>query len=201
MNDIEREAAQLLSGYVKEERPPHEVDVMIRIRLRSEARRRTTRRWIGAWAVAAAFVLVLWALGSAGLLLRTDRDASSAAQHAVGLPDTGGSVVKAAGPQSMQPSPPAPEPEPEATDDDPGVEALREARRLMRAGKFAAAFERLEPCGQTVGTDDLLEECEFISAQALCRSGDVTEGRQRAANFRSRWPNSSHARKLSNFCP
>ena len=200
MNDVEREAAQLLSCYVKEERPPPGVDVMVRARLRDEARRRTTRRWIAVWAVAAALVLVLWALGSAGLQLRTFADAASAALHAAESPDTRGSVVKAARPRSKQPSPAPPEPEPEPNG-DPGVEALREAHGLMRAGNFEAAFERLEPCEKTVGTDDLVEDCEYIAAQALCRFGNVVEGRRRAAIFRSRWPNSSHVKILSIFCP
>lgn len=196
MKDMERDALKILARYAAEERPPPAVDAEILARLRRKAGSRSRNtRWSTAFALAAAVVAVVWALRTVAPSRQAEREARSAAPHTA-LPATG---------QRPRSSGPPPADDPVALDVpasgmDPGVEALRAARELVRAGDFERALERLGPCPQTVGTDDLLEECEFLTLQALCGAGELIEGRPRIVAFRRRWPRSSHSDALSGFC-
>lgn len=198
MKDLEREAARLLACYEEDERPPPEVDARIRAHLRREtARSDVSHRWLSVGLlVAAAAVLLVCVLGPAVLSRQIDADDSAALHNAAPI-----SPQKTVPPHKSVPPIASPQPEttPEAGD-DPGVVILRTARGLMRDGSFKDAYTRLEPCHHTVGTDDLLEECELLVVQALCGAGELVKGRGRLASFRQRWPRSIHARQLSTLC-
>jgi|JI10StandDraft_1071094.scaffolds.fasta_scaffold23154_6 hypothetical protein len=194
MNEQERVAVALLARYAAEERPPPAVDASIRARLRAEASRPHRRvHGLAVCAFMAAALLLWWALGPA-VLSRTVVRGDSAALHMEEDPDGRHAVVRDA-------TPPSPPPIlADDDDDDPGVTALRAARDLVRAGAYEQAFARLEPCPRTVGTDDLLEECDYLVLQALCGAGEHQEGRRRIATFHDRWPRSIHEPKLTELC-
>lgn len=194
MNEQERDAAALLARYAAEERPPPAVDASIRARLSAEATRPRRRvRGLAVCALMAAALLLWWALGPAGLS-RTIVRGDSAALHMKEDPDRRDAVVRDATPPSPPPILAT------ADDDDPGVTALRAARDLVQAGAYEQAFAQLEPCRRTVGTDDLLEECESLVIQALCGAGDRQEGRRRIAALLGRRPGSIHGPKLTELC-
>lgn len=194
MKDLEREAERLLACYQEEERPPPAIDARIRARLRREASTEANHRWLVLGLLAAAAALVL--LGPAVLPRYAGPD-DSAALHGMEPANQQGTVSS---PNSPKTDPPVTA-TPLESDEDPGVAALRIARELLRAGSYRAVYERLEPCPDTVGSDDLREECEFLIARALCGAGELAQGRRRIVFFREHWPQSIHTRELSSLCP
>lgn len=196
MNELERDVAGLLARYTAEERPPAAVDASIRALLHAEATRPRRRlRGLAVYALAAAALLLWWVLGPT-VMSRATVLGNSTALRMVESPDRQYPIVHDATPP---PRPSAPD-DAADDDDDPGVTALRAARELIGAGAYEEAFARLEPCPRTVGTDDLLEECEFLGLQALCGAGARQEARRRIAAFLDRWPGSIHAPKLTELC-
>lgn len=219
MNDLEREAERLLALYAEVERPPPELDERMLAYLREETHRRDGRRQAIVWAVLIAAAILLWIFISPGLGSHDESDSGGAAVYGQAPGGTNGAAVQGArAGQPTVPSQPEPLPSPvrppratpklpratpePADDDDPGVEALREARGLLRAGAFTRAFERLEPCARTVGTDDLQEDCEVLVIEALCRAGKLPEAQRRLDVLRGQSHGSAHIHfdRLSKIC-
>lgn len=199
MNDLERDAERLLARYMAEERPPPAVDVLVYARIRREARRHTRRMWLGtACIAAAASLLLLWAVDPRGSL-RSERTAPVAAVYAKSSDGVRPAIQGAAEDRPEQAPQPTPIPVP--AESRAPHDALLDARRHIDAGDHGAALELLEPCPQKIGTDALLEDCEVLVIEAMCRSGDLDAGRRRIARIRGHWPGSIQIKRLSKFCP
>lgn len=198
MNNIERDAGTWLTRYADEERPPHHVDIMIRTKIRRAARHQTSKIWIGVWAIAAATLLLLWAVVPDSPPHRGVGDDSFSALHAAGSSlarvATGRPLEARAMPaQTSTPAPNRASEEP----DEPGSAALLTARLRIDSGDFKGALERLEPCASKVGTDALLDECELMAIEAWCALGNIAAVRQRIAAFHLRSPHSLHVNFIS----
>lgn len=199
MNDLERDAWHWLARYREEERPPPQVDMTVRTRIRRELRGHTRTVWTGIVVAAAVMVLLLWALEPRGSSLGSERDASFGALYAGLSADARVATERALKDQPVQAPRPALTPE-LVEQPTPQAYVLLEARRRIDAGNYVAALELLKPCPQKVGTDALLEECESLVIEAMCKSGDITGGRRQFALFGQGRRDSIDMTKLSEFC-
>lgn len=195
MNDRRHDAAYWLARYADEERPPPEVDLRIRARLQRHGYHRTHTLWAGAALLAAAVVLML--VRNAG---------SESSVHARSLDFTALHTATSPNKRIVVESRPDSDPRsvPRALGPVPATDAatlvLNDATRAIAAGDYAAALARLSPCRQTVGTDDLLEECEFLIIKARCRSHQIAFDDPQIAAFRQHWPDSFHTRQFDRDC-
>lgn len=204
MTDLEPDAGYWLARYREEERPPPEVDIMVRTRIRRESRGHTSTIWIGTWAgAAAALLLLVWAFDRRGPSRTSDRSAPFSAVYAGISADIRGATERALKARTLKDRPmQAPQPTPDLVEQRVSqANVLPKARRYIDAGDYDAALELLKPCWQKVGTDALLEECELLVIEAMCKSGDLTRARQQIAIFRDGRPGSIYTKSLSRFCP
>lgn len=206
MTDLEPHAGYWLARYREEERPPPEVDIMIRTRIRRESRGHSSTIWVGTFAIAAAAILLLvWAFDPRGPSRSSERTTPFSAVYAGITADIRGATERALLDRALKGGPvqvPQPTRTPELVEQPASqADVLPKARGYIDAGDYDAALELLKPCRQKVGTDALLEECELLVIEATCRSGDLTGGRQKIAIFRDGRPGSIYTKSLSRFCP
>jgi len=88
----------------------------------------------------------------------------------------------------------------EAFDPEPELQALREARDDLRAGRPASAYRRLEDFNRESPRGMLAQERQALSAIALCQAQPGGEAQRRAAEFLRQSPESPLAARVKSAC-
>lgn len=115
----------------------------------------------------------------------------------------GGETAKKSGkrPTTMTAANPGPAATPVvASDPEPELRVLREAREDLRAGRPESAYRRLDEYGGQHGAGMLIQERRALSAIALCRWQPGPEAQARAVEFLRTSPESPLAKRVRSAC-
>jgi len=115
----------------------------------------------------------------------------------------GGEHVKTIGkrPAVMAAANPAPAATPvAASDPEPELRVLREAREDLRAGRAESAYRRLDEYGRRHSAGMLTQERKALLAIALCHWQPGPEAQTRAAEFLRISPDSPLAKRVRSAC-
>ena len=87
-----------------------------------------------------------------------------------------------------------------ASDPEPELRVLREAREDLRAGRPESAYRRLDEYGRQHSVGMLTQERNALSAIALCQWQPGPEAQARASEFLRTSPDSPLAKRVRSAC-